>query len=126
MGGNEITRFAVRYPDRVLTLVYLDSGYDFADTWMESIPESRPEWVFAGMEAATATLDSYLEYWRQRLPWSPGMEANFRAEFDVGPTGEARYRVPDHAIENLLASLTGYEREYSVLLGRILRGVATK
>jgi pimeloyl-ACP methyl ester carboxylesterase len=31
MGGNEISEFAVRHPERTAGLIYLDAAYDWAD-----------------------------------------------------------------------------------------------
>ena len=61
-------------------------------------------------DPTTVSMESYLEYWRQRLPWSEGLEASFRAEFEVGPAGDESYRVPSHAGDSLLNSLTSYPR----------------
>lgn len=31
MGGNEITEFAIRYPERTNKLIYLEAGYDYSE-----------------------------------------------------------------------------------------------
>ena len=31
MGGNEITEFAIRYPERTNKLIYFESGYDLSE-----------------------------------------------------------------------------------------------
>ena len=66
IAGEELTRFAARYPDRVLKLVYLDAAYDrvAADSMLNEIfPVSpdvppRPE----PTAADTATADAYVSY----------------------------------------------------------------
>ena len=47
MGGNEITRYAALYPDRVSKLVYLDAAYDWTDAQyrraMAALPQPEVE-----------------------------------------------------------------------------------
>src|SRR2546427_823490 len=62
MGGNEITRFAGLYPDRVRGLVYLESGYDFSDTtflkgFEATIAAAGPD------SSAVRSLDAFRDWW---------------------------------------------------------------
>src|SRR5262245_27415440 len=77
MGGNEITEFAGRYPDRVANLVFLEAGYDWSNSdFQRKFPPLTAD------AAALASLDAYRRWYRQtwfgNTEWTPGLEAYLR------------------------------------------------
>jgi pimeloyl-ACP methyl ester carboxylesterase len=112
MGGNEITAFAVRYPDRVEKLIYLESGYDWSDSKFQS--EFRPP---APDPAAFRSLDSYRAWYRRTwfgdTPWTPGLEAYLRDIVRIDSAGGVHPVPSGQVLDSLAASLASSSREYS-------------
>ena len=114
-GGNEITRFAERYPSRVSRLVYLDAAFD----------KSRPEQaaVFATLpplpqptpsdfESLTSFRTFAQSVWYPGVEWTPTMEAVLRDFAAVGPDG--RVTIPsDRVAPSMTAIENGNQRDYS-------------
>ncbi len=109
MGGNEITAMAGVHPERVTRLVYLEGGYDWADSKLHfdlSVPDS--------------TLKS-LDAWRtfQRTQFFAGVsdqsryEAYVRALVDVQPDGTLRPRTGDSAAQAFAVVLGSAHRDYT-------------
>ena len=114
-GGNEITRFAERYPARVSRLVYLDAGFD----------KSRPEQaaVFATLPPLPQPTPSDFEsltrfrtfaqaVWYPGVEWTPTMEAVLRDFAAVGLDG--RVTIPfDRVMPSMTALEDANRRDYS-------------
>ena len=118
MGGNEITEFAGRYPQRTRKLVYLEAGYDWSDAafWeaLEVFPIS-----FAPDSTALQSLDMYRKWYQgiftPGLAWTPGLEANIRELTRIKPDGTVQV-IPSAAVsEKLWASLASYRRDYTAV-----------
>jgi pimeloyl-ACP methyl ester carboxylesterase/thiol-disulfide isomerase/thioredoxin len=81
MGGNEITSFAGKYPERVDRLVYFDSGYDWSTPAFLKPFEEMLGAVAPGA-SDLKSLDTYRDWfracWLGKAPWSPGLEAYIR------------------------------------------------
>ncbi len=81
LGGDEITKFAGTYPDRVSALVYLDAAYDRTrepQTPLPAQPMNKED------RASIETVNSYLmRIYGWRLP-----EAELRATLEFGPDGQ--------------------------------------
>lgn len=111
MGGNEITEFAGRYPDRVERLVYLEAGYDWSDSRFQGeFPSLAPD------ASALRSLDAYRVWYRQtwfgNTPWPPALEAYLRDITRVDPDGSV-HPVPGGAVlEALNASNANSSRDY--------------
>ena len=72
MGGNEITRYAARYPDRVSKLVYLDAAYDWTDAQYRRAREELPQ---PEVEAPdTGISPDVFEAWLLREGWWKDLE----------------------------------------------------
>jgi pimeloyl-ACP methyl ester carboxylesterase len=117
-GGEEITRMAARYPERVGRIVYLEAGYDFTDTDFKAAVAARPFAAFARPAAAMASLDAYRSY--VKAMWYPGvddmrrMEANLRAKVVMQRDGTLQDRTPAELVDALYAAILANEpREYS-------------
>jgi pimeloyl-ACP methyl ester carboxylesterase len=103
MGGNEITEFAGRYPDRVAGLVYLEAGYDWSDSKFQGeFPSLGPD------ASALRSLDAYRTWYRQtwfgNTPWTPGLEAYLRDITRVDPDGSVHPVPSGPVLEALSAS----------------------
>ncbi len=122
MGGNEITRFAERYPDRVAAIIYLDAGYDWSDTTVGRLFGALP----GGFEAGPADRVSFTAFhrWWINTTWpgatlSPAAEAEIRDVSVVDSTGAVT--VPTDAVmDPLFKSLTGYHRDYAKVKAPVL------
>ena len=82
MGGNEMTAFAGRYPERVERIVYLESGYDWSTPFFFKAFETT---LAANNPTATdmASLDAVRIWYRRawlgnNVTWSVGLEAYLR------------------------------------------------
>jgi pimeloyl-ACP methyl ester carboxylesterase len=111
MGGNEITEFAGRYPDRVDRLVYLEAGYDWSDsTLQKEFPTINPD------ASAFHSFDAYRQWYRRawfgNTPWTPGLEAYLRDITRIDPDGRVQ-AVPSGAVlDSLVVSWAHSGRNY--------------
>ena len=104
--GDELTAFALKYPERVKALIYLDAAYDRAD------PQTPPPHMDAWRKVATALYggisddDSYrsLDLRRKALsnlfraeygvPWGRALEENLRETIAVNVDATVSPRTP--------------------------------
>jgi pimeloyl-ACP methyl ester carboxylesterase len=112
MGGNEITAFAARYPDRVEKLIYLESGYDWSDsTFQKAFPVPNPD------PAALLSLDAYRVWyhrtWFGDAPWTPGLEAYLRDIVRIDSAGAVHPIPSGPVLDSLVASNASSSRDYS-------------
>ena len=111
MGGNEITEFAGRYPDRVDKLVYLEAGYDWSDPSIQKdFPAFNPE------PSALRSLDAYRSWYRRtwfgNTPWTPGLEAYLRDIIRVSADGTVHPVPSGPVLDALVASWASSSRDY--------------
>jgi pimeloyl-ACP methyl ester carboxylesterase len=115
-GGNEITEFAGRHPERVLRLVYLESGYDWSDATFWEALEAFPI-DFEPDSAALQSLDAYRTWyqamWAPGVFWTAGLEAHLRDITRIGPDGTVQVMPNETASEKLFASLAATRRDYT-------------
>jgi len=117
MGGNEITRFAGLYPERVGKLIYLEAGYDFNETaFMEA---------FAGAMARTGpdpsafqSLEAFREWMHgsvfgRNVTWSPGLEHYLRDVTRVGSDGRIETLPSGPVFRALFHSVAASHRDYT-------------
>jgi len=116
LGGNEMSDFAGRYPDRVDKLVYLESGYDWSDASFAK--------AFTNMLGVTSptpadlrSLDTVRNWFRRswlgtRTPWSPGLEAYVRDFSRVAADGSITIVPNDKVIEAIVATVHVWPRDY--------------
>jgi pimeloyl-ACP methyl ester carboxylesterase len=116
MGGNEITAFAGKYPERVEKLVYMDAGYDW----------SRPAFYGPLVDmfvlnspgaADMVSLDAYRKWyhaaWFGDIPWSNGLEAYLRDGAQPDKDGKLHVRPDAEAGEALFATVGNWPRDYT-------------
>lgn len=116
MGGNEITEFAGRYPERTLKLVYLESGYDWSDPALGKALESLP----IAMEPESTSLQSmdiyrewYKRLWMPGVVWTPALETFLRDITRIGPDGTVQVIPNTASSERLMTSLFTTSRDYT-------------
>jgi non-heme chloroperoxidase len=82
-GGQMLTKFALLFPDRVRTLVYLDAAFD-AKNMIEPVPAPPRPPVTAEEQASSAGMQAYL----RRIEGITLPEAEVRTMFAFGPDGK--------------------------------------
>lgn len=101
IAGNELTRFAGRYPERVQGLVYLDTTFyyrDIPDTGGEDPPVNAALDEPVPGDADHSSLQAAVAFNRRLVKnWWPALEANLRDALDVRPDGSVRPNTPDSA-----------------------------
>jgi len=116
--GNEITEFAIRYPERINKLIYFESGYDLSDEAFKKIIKTLPISPFAD-SLNLRTLDTYREwyhkFWFADSDWNPALEANLIATTQVSSDGTVTTIPNDSISKLLLASGTSYHRDYKMI-----------
>ena len=117
MGGNEVTEFAGRYPDRVDKIVYLEGGYDWSDpvffkafTDMLAANSPKPE----TLRSLDALRTWYHAAWIGRdVPWTPALEAFLRDAVRIAPNGQVD-PVPSIEVFGALHQTLGtWRRDYT-------------
>ena len=119
MGGNEITAFAGRCPERVASVIYLDSGYDWTDpAFLPVFGEILAEVAPSG--AALANFAAYRaamqEIWYGDIAWTPAVDEYLRETVRLTADGSIASTVPDGpTFDALFASLANPRREYTAV-----------
>lgn len=117
LGGNEMSDFAVRYPDRVDKLIYLESGYDWSEA---SFGKAFTNML--GVTSPTAadlkSLDALRNWFRSswlgtKTPWSPGLEAYLRDFARVKADGTVTVVPTDAVIGAIVATVGVWPRDYT-------------
>jgi pimeloyl-ACP methyl ester carboxylesterase len=111
LAGDELTRFAGLYPNRVVKLVYLDAAYDRArlpQICKELPPQLSPA------KTDLESLDSFRR-WASRISfWSEAWEANLREMMVFSPDGKIlREAKPDKASRLLMQGTIDSHPDYS-------------
>jgi pimeloyl-ACP methyl ester carboxylesterase len=117
-GGNEITELAVRYPQRVRRIVYLDAGYDWADPDFKAACDAVPFTAFNLPSNAMSSWDAYRTY--QKAVWYPQLddmrriEANLRENIVVQPDRSVKDRIPKEVLDAHVGALfANKSRDYA-------------
>ena len=116
MGGNEITEFAIRYPERIQKLIYFEAGYDLSEEAFKSILSTIPESAFpdnAGFKSPADYKKWYHNFWFSDIEWNPTLEANLLATMLVNPDGSITPIPDDRLSNNILKSVMSYKRNYT-------------
>ena len=86
IAGDELSRFATEYPDRVIALVYLEA-YSYGSDAPGAFPPYPEQADPPAMTSAdSASIQSVMAYWPRRFEYEP-VEADVRAVTQFGPTG---------------------------------------
>jgi len=99
VAGNELTRFAGRFPERVQGLVYLDTSFDYTvdgDSGGEELPDNRALDDPRPTPEDAKSLQAAIAFTRRTVKnWWPPLEANLRDSLDVQPDGSVRPNTPE-------------------------------
>lgn len=111
IAGDELSRFAVDYPERVRALIYLDAysyGKDAPAEFPPDPPQSAPPPIVA---AESASVQGVVGYWARRFRIQP-VEAEVRAVGLFSPTGQLERFVAPNASGKVYAGAerSDYER----------------
>jgi pimeloyl-ACP methyl ester carboxylesterase len=110
--GDEMTRFAGAYPDRVDKLIYLDAAYDRADLASEAFsknpfPSPRPT------KEEMASLVGYREWWmRNRGFWSDAVETDLR-ETTIAADGSIKATLSREVGQAIFKNANEYRPDYT-------------
>lgn len=118
LAGDELTRFAGRYPERVGKLIYLDAANDRSALTDQDIFNRIPE-VFAPLSPSLPDVASYQTYrdWVRKKRfgfWSAAQEADFR-ETNFDANGEFKPALPNYVVNALNQSTRQAHPDYSKL-----------
>jgi pimeloyl-ACP methyl ester carboxylesterase len=121
-GGNDITAMAARYPRRVGRIVYLDSGYDFADPDSVAAFKVRP--VFTRPASASVSMDAYRAYEvataYPKLDDIGRIEMYLRQKVVIQRDGSVQDRTPKEVRDELYTALFSATRDYSSVHSPVL------
>jgi pimeloyl-ACP methyl ester carboxylesterase len=117
MGGDEITEFAGRYPDRVEKLIYLEGGYDWSDPAFFK-PFTEMLAVNSADAAVLRSLDDLRTWYRAAwvgsdLQWSSALEAFLRDAVRIEGNGAVSPVPSLKVFEALLDTLGTWRRDYT-------------
>jgi non-heme chloroperoxidase len=111
--GEELTRFASKYPSRVSSLVYLDAAYD-RSVDVESGTPDKPERPTAADKSSVDAYVAYLVRTRGVSDAPPGvLERNWRASVAIKPDGTAGMKWGEAQYAEYMRSLTAASPDYS-------------
>lgn len=115
MGGNEITEFALRYPDRVNKLIYFESGYDLADGGFGKLLANMPK-PFVAANSIMKSLGSYREwyhrFWFGDIKWNNALEENLQASVKINNDGSIETIPSEDLFKSILKEVMNYRRNY--------------
>ena len=119
MGGNEITAFAGRCPERTASVIYLDSGYDWADTtFLPAFGDILAEVAPSGPALASfaAYRAAMQDIWFGDMAWTRRADEYLRETVRVAADGSIDATVPDGpTFEALFASMASPPRDYAAV-----------
>lgn len=115
MAGNEITEFAIRYPERTNKLIYFEGGYDLSDESFRTIYKTVHK-LLQPDSLVLQSIDAYREWyhnsWFGDIEWNPDIEANLLASSLINPDGSVRTIPDNHVFKLFLESAMSYHRDY--------------
>ena len=114
-GGDEISMFATRYPNRVTKLVYLEAAYD------RSAPSPpKPVPTPAATKEDLSTFDAYEKYFaRARGYWSAAVDADLKAT-SLAPDGSVKSTMSREIVNAIMKNATQFPARYSTVRAPIL------
>lgn len=115
LGGNEITEFAIKYPDRVVKLIYFESGYDLSDGGFAKLVSNTPK-SYLPDSSVIKSLNNYREwyhhFWFGDVKWNNALEDNLLASVKINTDGSIE-TIPSNAVfKSILSGAMNYQRSY--------------
>ncbi len=122
MGGDEAADFAVRWPERVAGVVFLDS-YDLSGPDYASMLAHYPA-SFDTDTSALASPDAFRRWWKRTaapdVPWSPAMRGEVNDLFVTLPDGRVRPTLSDSLQVTFIRALMAFHPEYAKIRAPVL------
>jgi len=115
MGGNEITEFAIQYPEQTNKLIYFESGYDLSEEPFKEMLNTLPKSPFAGnsdLSSVDAYRSWYHSFWFPDIGWNSTLESNFQASILSNPDKSIRTLPNDEVSKITLQSAMTYHSKY--------------
>jgi pimeloyl-ACP methyl ester carboxylesterase len=115
MGGNEITEFAIRNPERTDKLIYLESGYDFSHEAFNTVLKTIPDSPFPDkkdLQSLNAYRLWYHKFWFRDIEWNPVLESNLIASVSIKSDSSVMTKPNDQISKSFLESIMSYRRNY--------------
>ncbi|HLO80018.1 MAG TPA: alpha/beta hydrolase [Chitinophagaceae bacterium] len=115
MGGNEITEFAIRYPEKTNKLIYLEAGYDLSDQAFKDIIKTIPKSPFPDIVDLKNINDYrtwYHKFWLADVEWNSALEANLTATTAINADGSVGTIPNDSITQQVMAGMMAYHRDY--------------
>jgi pimeloyl-ACP methyl ester carboxylesterase len=120
MGGGEVSALAVRHPDRVASVVYLDGAYDWADR-LTSEDAEEDELTNAPSPDRFASYEDYAEFVRAIDPefekiWGPAFDAMCRSVVVTHPDGSVTEKLSDSDAAPFVEALQEFRHPYAEIV----------
>lgn len=115
MGGNEITEFAIQYPERTNKLIYFEAGYDLSEEPFKAILNALPKSIFAesaDLLSVEAYRKWYHNFWFPDIAWNSTLELNLRASIQINFDSSISTIPNDDVSKIILKSAMSYHRNY--------------
>jgi pimeloyl-ACP methyl ester carboxylesterase len=120
IAGNEMTRFAALYPERVGRMVYLDAAIERSGGAGEGGAPAAATGVAEDFTPPAPTPEDFSSYRKARqffqrtsVAWSPAMENSFRNALVILPNGSVLPRTPDTITAALMEEAAKYRAEFA-------------
>lgn len=114
-GGNEITAFAARSPERVEKLIYFEAEFDMGEPTFQYLLQNISP-LMKTQASDLASLDAYREwyhhFWFGDIEWNPMLENNLQASVEVGADGHITPIPSDNLFMTFMKEAMRYHREY--------------
>src|SRR5260221_13239122 len=115
MGGNEITEFAIQYPEQTNKLIYFESGYDLSEEPFREMLHTLPKSPFAD-SSDLSSVDAYRSwchgFWFPDIDWNSTLESNLQGSIRINPDKSIRTLPDDEVSKITLQSAMTYHRKY--------------
>jgi pimeloyl-ACP methyl ester carboxylesterase len=123
MGGNEITEFAIQYPEQTNKLIYFEAGYDLSEEPFKAILQSIRKSAFAD-SSDLVSVDTYRkwyhDFWFPDVDWNSTLESNIQASIQVNPDSSISTIPTDEVSRFTLQYAMNYHRNYDKVVAPAL------
>jgi len=123
MGGNEITEFAIQYPERTNKLIYFEAGYDLSEEPFKVLLRTISKSAFAD-SSDLVSVDAYRKwyhgFWFPDVEWNSTLESNLQASIHINPDSSIRTIPNDEVSRATLQSAMSYHRNYDKVIAPAL------
>jgi len=123
MGGNEITEFAIQYPERTNKLIYFEAGYDLSEEPFSALLQSIRHLAFAD-SADLVSVEAFRKwnqgFWFPDVEWNSTLESNLNASIHINSDGSISTIPNDEVSRITLQSAMSYHRNYDKVIAPAL------